>query len=960
MWRTSDGVPNHDVVSLAQTSDGYIWVGTGGSTNSPVRFNGFEFLPIASLENQDGAGYTRLATGKTGKLWISKPAGAGSLFLRQDGKTTRIKATLPSQGDRGIPLYEDHLGNLWIGGYGLIVRSATGQLQDLSALVKNFGDIRQVTEDKIGNIWLATSNGLARYHQGKIDLPYPITNKLCSIYTSKNGSLWMGTDEDPHLIQITQSGGITYYGKNEGLTSRGIWAICEDLESNIWVGTYSGLYCLKGNRAYLVQGTDLQTAFIFSLLWDREGSLWAGTADGLYHLHRNQIEFYGASSGLGPVNCLAVGVSGIWASIFSRTVYLNQGENWTKPEELRNVSDDDMINIAETSKGDLWLATKFNCYLLPKGKALVAENIGVGPCFFNDRETLWIVNSTNVFSFRDGHLLTIGKGWPAMKVTSITTNLGQGLLIGTTQGLFKWNGELARWIAFGKELPGTRINSLEWEDNTLWLASDQTIARFQDRWQVIGADAGLAQAGGINSMLVGKNSLWIGGANGLFRANRTEVDQYLQGIIKQVSLVKYENAQGMPSGYVGPDPDYPGAGAVRGNDGRLWFASKNGVLAVNTEGLLITEPPSVVIESVLLDQEAATNLFGSPQETINVPAGTRNLEIHYDALTYVAPSSVVYKYRLRGLDPDWVNADNNRVARFSRLPPGNYEFQVRASNAEGVWNEVGASVRFTQEPFFYQTRGFVWLCCFLGLFAALLLTAVSAAAAHAISTRRIRRRLALLEAQQAMDRERARIARDIHDDVGSTLTEIVLLSELASREPAQTFQPDGHLAGIRSAARDITRRLDEIVWAVNPRNDTLDALVSYISKFIMDNTRTAGLRCHLDLPQTLPAWPISSTTRHNIFLACKEAVHNAIKHAGASQLQLQLIFDKESFLIQISDNGVGLPAPLPKPEGDGLLNLQERLATLGGICYFSSVPGQGTIVSFRVPRSERETPLSTK
>jgi signal transduction histidine kinase len=220
--------------------------------------------------------------------------------------------------------------------------------------------------------------------------------------------------------------------------------------------------------------------------------------------------------------------------------------------------------------------------------------------------------------------------------------------------------------------------------------------------------------------------------------------------------------------------------------------------------------------------------------------------------------------------------------------------------------------------------------------------------------------LALLEAQQALDRERARIARDIHDDVGSTLTRIVLLSELAAREPAQTYTQDGHLAGIASAAREITRRLDEIVWAINPRNDTLDALITYLSKLVTDQARAAGLRCRLDLPPTLPTWPINGTARHNIFLACKEAIHNAIKHAAATQLQLRLTLQEGGLLLEICDDGVGLHAALPESTGDGLLNLRERLAASGGACEFSSVPGRGTVVGLRLPCSRESKPLSTK
>jgi signal transduction histidine kinase len=532
------------------------------------------------------------------------------------------------------------------------------------------------------------------------------------------------------------------------------------------------------------------------------------------------------------------------------------------------------------------------------------------------------------------------------------------LLIGTAQGLCKWDGSLTRWLAFGRDFPGTRISDIEWEGTTLWLASDQAIARYTGQWQVIRADAGLTRSGGINCMLVESNSFWLGCVNGLFCINRTEVDQYLRGSLRHVTLTQYGKAQGMRSGYLGQTGR--GQGAVRGNDGKLWFASKSGVVAVNTKQLMNPKPPPLVIESVLLDQQPVANFSAHPDALIKVPAGTRNVEIHYAALTYISPALAIYKYRLRGLDPDWATADNSRVARFTTLPPGNYEFEVQACNASGVWNEEGASVHFVQEPFFSQTRAFVILCWSLGVVAVLVLAALAAAVAHVISSRKMRRRLALLEAQQALDRERARIARDIHDDVGSTLTRIVLLSELAGREPEQTYTADGHLAGIRSAAREITRRLDEIVWAINPRNDTLDALVTYISKLVTDQARAAGLRCRLDVPPILPTWPINGTARHNIFLACKEAINNAIKHAAARQLQLRLTVQEKSFLLEICDDGVGLPASPPASAGDGLVNLRERLAASGGACELSSVPGHGTVVGFRMPCSQDANSLSTK
>ena len=958
-WQTSDGLPNHDVDSLVQTPDGYIWVGMVGSSNSLVRFNGFEFVPEVRLAGRGGNASTCLALGKNGRLWISKASGADALTLWQRGKATPVEIRLPTPIDWGvpfIPLYEDRGGNLWIGGGGLLVRASEGQVKDFSAVTKDFGDIRQMVEDRDGTLWLATGHGLVRHRNGAFDQPYPITNTLHSIYSSKEGSLWMGTDTEPGLLQVSPSGAIIRYGEAQGLKSRGVGAICEDGESNIWLGTYAGLYYVKDGRVHPIQETDLRTAFIFSLLWDREGSLWVGTSDGLYHLYANPIEHYGAADGLGPINSLSMGPSGLFANIFSRGTYLQHDGVWTKRAELGNSVGNGQL--LEAASGDIWVATDFDCVRFRRGKLRETVEIGGKASFCDDGNTLWIVNATNVFSFRDEKLIPMGEGWPAMNITCVVTNRGGGLLIGTTQGLYEWAGQLTRWLDFSRDFPGARISDLEWDGATLWLASDQAIARYQGQWQVIRAAAGLAKTGGINSMLVESNSLWLGGVNGLYRISRTEVDQYFRGTLRQVTLTQYGKAQGMRSGYLGPSGW--GRGAVRGNDGKLWFASKSGVVAVNTKELLNPKPPPVVIESVLLDQQPVTNFSGNPDEVIKVPAGTRNVEIHYAALTYISPAMAVYKYRLQGLDPDWATADNSRVARFTKLPPGNYDFQVQACNASGVWNEEGASVHFVQEPFFRQTRAFYVLCWSLGGVAILVLAATATAVVHGISSRKMRRRLALLEAQQALDRERARIARDIHDDVGSTLTRIVLLSELAGRDPQQTYTPDGHLASIRKAAREITRRLDEIVWAINPRNDTLDALVTYISKLITDQARAAGLHCRLDVPPTVPTWPINGTTRHNIFLACKEAIHNAIKHAAATQLRLRLTLQEGSFLLEICDDGVGLPAAPPESAGDGLLNMRKRMTDSGGAYELSSVPSRGTTVGFRLSCPQKSKPLSTK
>ena len=318
-WQTSDGLPWHDVVSVAQTADGYIWAGTTASSNSVVRFNGKEFARVPNLPgvgHELGAG---LAAGKGGRLWVSKSVD-GTLVLWEHGQAKRLRITLPRASEWGIPLYEDRNENLWIGGQGLLVRAPDGRIKDYCSITNEFGDIRRIAQDRQGTVWLAASDGLARYREGRFDRPYPITNNLFTVYPARDGSLWLGAENEIGAMQVTLSGEVIPYSAAQGLTSKGVGAVCEDAEGNLWLGTDAGLCYVKAGRVYPVQENELRTAFIFSLLRDQEGSLWAGTADGLYRVRNIPFENYGPAEGLGPVTTLCSGPSGLWASVYVRGV----------------------------------------------------------------------------------------------------------------------------------------------------------------------------------------------------------------------------------------------------------------------------------------------------------------------------------------------------------------------------------------------------------------------------------------------------------------------------------------------------------------------------------------------------------------------------------------------------------------------------------------------------------------
>jgi signal transduction histidine kinase len=319
----------------------------------------------------------------------------------------------------------------------------------------------------------------------------------------------------------------------------------------------------------------------------------------------------------------------------------------------------------------------------------------------------------------------------------------------------------------------------------------------------------------------------------------------------------------------------------------------------------------------------------------------------------MAPEKVRFKYKLDGLEEDWTDVGAKRFAQYSYLPPRDYRFRVIACNNDGVWNTQGASLAFTVLPFVWQTWWFQ---------ASSLGSGVGAVGAGAfwISRRRIRRRLELSERQHALERERARIARDIHDDLGASLTRITLLSQSIRSEVEGQSEATAEVDQIYDTARQLTRAMDEIVWAVNPKHDTLDSLVSYLGRFAQHFLAAAPIRCRLDVPLSLPSWALTSEIRHNTFLAFKEALNNVVKHAAATEVRVSLELHPNGFVLSVVDNGRGFKMNLSHPStagelessrlasGYGLANMKKRMEEIGGNCEWTTSPGEGTRVKLRV------------
>jgi signal transduction histidine kinase len=292
---------------------------------------------------------------------------------------------------------------------------------------------------------------------------------------------------------------------------------------------------------------------------------------------------------------------------------------------------------------------------------------------------------------------------------------------------------------------------------------------------------------------------------------------------------------------------------------------------------------------------------------------------------------------LEGFDHDWVYCGTRRFARYTNLDPGVYTFRVKGTNHDGVWNEKGTSIKITIVPPF-------WMTWWFRTGTMMLVLAAVAGAAKYMSVRKIKRRVEELERRHALENERKRISKDMHDELGANLTRIAILSEIAKNDMGDSNRLQTHLEKIAETARATIDSMSEIIWAINPQNNTLDNLSAYLRKCAAAVFEMTPVRCRLNFPETVPDHPISAEFRRHIFMAVKEALHNVVKHAKATEVEIELVSQNHALQIVVKDDGRGFAADARHGHGNGLRNMSKRIEEVGGKLEIQSRPDQGTTV----------------
>ena len=533
-------------------------------------------------------------------------------------------------------------------------------------------------------------------------------------------------------------------------------------------------------------------------------------------------------------------------------------------------------------------------------------------------------------------------------IQAVVQDAENGIWVGTSaRGLVRLRPGRVEVYNRTNGLPHDHVTSLLLDkEGVLYVGTVRGLGRFAaGRWTHVSKSEGLA--GNYIAYLLddGLGYLWLGSNAGLMRVAKRDLDMLAAGSTNEVYCRTYGKPDGLPAGECtqGSQP-----AACQTASGQLWFPTIKGLAEVDPRQIVTnTNPPPVLIEMVLVDgqPQMSDGLRMPLTNAVVIPAGRETLDIEFASLNLAAPEKGRFKFRMGGFEKAWNVKDGRfRAAHYSKLPAGDYTFEVLAGNEDGVWNMQPATVKLKVLPPFWLTWWFL-------TGSGVLLIGVLIAVVHLISTQRLQRQVAELRQKEALENERARIARDIHDQVGASLTQVSLIGEMLEADKDLPDEVETHARQISQTALETTRALDEIVWTVNPSNDTLDALLNYICKYAQDYLAVAGLKYRLEVPSQIPNTPISPELRHNVFLAAKEAITNVVKHAKASAAIVRLNLEPNRFTLEIEDNGKGLGTLNPEAAArrNGLRNMRKRMEDVGGSFALEPAASGGAIVRLSAP-----------
>ncbi len=969
-WQSDEGLPDNTVVGVEQTPDGFLWVATQAGL---VRFDGLQFRQFTpvTLAGAPTSLIQAIFVDQRGRLWVAKDR--RSVVCVEPGGISAVT------GESGVPNAEarmmvaDAEGSLWVSYIGgEVVRLRDHQIRSYTAEDGlPGGSTCQLATDQRGQLWFSQGGWLGVYRFGLFQKLEKFRGQR--IVPCRAGGIWVCTGKQLYKYSEgappVRVGELPARGKEVNPT-----VLFEDRAGQLWIGTReAGLFRYDGKGFETVITSHHE---ILSILEDREGNFWVGTrGGGLNQLKPRVVELLATDPAIPfeGVRSVCQDTEGrIWSVAQNGVVSLSADGGWSALSTNQGWYSAYAQCVAADPAGGVWIGTQYSG-LFRWRAGVVVDSVsrvnGLGGDLVSALHTtpagvVWVGSESvdaqqhTLTRWQEGRMQAYELPPRSGPIVAITSDVAHNCWAATSGGILVRVREGELTFDTRSTLPGDPgIRCLfAAADGSVWIGyAGEGVGRLRaGRFTHFRQEQGLHDDYISQIIPDGRGRLWFAGNRGIFHVREADFAEVAEGRAARVRSVAYGQNEGLPRLQASHD-FWPGA--LQARDGRLWFAMQSGLASVAAPELRENrQPPPVVIERVTVNGRPLA-AYGAG-ELAPVPGtlaslvrrggegywqlapGQRQVDIEFTALGLMMPESTGFRYRLQGRE--WTEAGAQRVAPYPQLPPGDYHFQVTACDGDGLWNETGASLLFTISPYWWEAAWFrvVGPLATFGLLGGGVLAGIR---------RRHRRQIEHLELLQATERERTRIAQDLHDDLGAGLTQISLNSAMAQNPAVAAEVAAGMLQEIDQRSRELVTALDEIVWAVNPKNDTVASLARYLCQFAQNLLLPAEITCRLEVPPVLPDAPVSAEQRHQLFLAFKEALHNTLRHSGARELRLTVAAGPQHLTVTLADNGCGF-APGPVREGaDGLTNMQMRLARLGGRCTVTSVPGQGTRVSFDLP-----------
>ena len=977
-WLVREGFTQGYIRSIAQTPDGYIWLGTGFGL---FRFDGVRvepWQPRLTGEQLPSNFILCLHVARNGTFWIGT---RGGLVSWRDGKLTRY----PDLAGLIIgSILEDRKGTVWVGGTysvassgklcaingtnvdcygsdGALGNGVNGLYEDSHEVLWAVGrdgvwrwtpgpptfyhmpfgtsSVQNLGEAGDGALLIPLPGKLARFGGGKLETqhPYPAPARNVDgvvLLRDRDGGVWIGTS-GAGVVRLHQ-GRADVFSEADGLSGDLVSSLFEDREGDIWVATFGGLDRFRNYAvATYAQHEALGTVPGWgSVAAGSDGSIWFGTKDGLRMWSHGEVTIYGRADD---------------HKSQSTTVWLP-----VRYVANRGLPDHVPVFVFADNAGRILVSTPHAFGYMENGGFVPISGLpgGLVSSVAQDRQgNLWIAN-------QDQGLLRLSKDGTVQQISwaSIGHKDGAqslaadrstgGLWLGFDGGgvAFLRDGRIKETYGRAEELGSGAVSALYMEtDDTVWAATEGGLSRIKNgRVLTLTSKNGLP-CDAIRWITQDENhSFWLHMTCGLVRIGRAELDAWAADSQRTVKTTVFDSSDGVPNE---PISFRAGSQVARSLDGRMWFQGLGGASVIDPRHLPSDEiTPRVHIERIIANGKAYYASTG-----IRVPPRLRDLKIDYTALSFVAPEKVQFRYQLEGQDRNWREVTNDREAQYSNLPPGDYVFRVTAANKSGVWNEAGATLEFSVAPAWFQTDWFYASSVLAGLLIAWTI--------YWTRMRQVARSL-IARFDERLS-ERTRIARDLHDTLLQSFQASLIQMQRArnhlSRSPEEAVRTlDNAIGSTEQAIVEGRDAIQDLRLTVTPQRD-LEHLITVAGRELAKAQDANGTPPVFRVTVEGPHRSLSPILQDEVYRIGREVLRNAFRHSQASHIEAEIRYDKRKLRLRIRDDGKGIDQKI-MAEGEraghwGLPGARERATRIGARLDFWSEAGAGTEVELTVPAS---------